>query len=481
MMTRETKVGLVVACSFLCLVGLVLGGKLTQAMRNPPPEDSAAEEIHASNGKAGPDKKQPELEELPPGTKPSLEPIVKTGAGDPDPLPPLPVGENDKNPPTVSDPIDVRRPGDRDPAKKPGDKEEDKGMIDLPPLPSDPPQRADKTERGTGDSDTVPDVPSSPPMRVTKDDSDIKSRDTKDKSTPILDPDSDTPPAKEGPKKSDPDSLPIEPPPPKTNPDVKKSPPAVIEKPTTPSDVTPITVVPKGVGPDGKPKPNPAVPIPNDGLDDEATRVALGKIEPDAPRAGPRVGEPPRAASPVTGVPASRVPAKTAAAGPRVESYDEETYRPRADDTFASISKHFYQSDKYAQALLQFNREHPRAAEGIRHDPPTLSGQAVYIPPIHILEKRHADVIPHIEPAPSVPSPIGRDVPAPSPGKIGAAANRVYQVAPSGETMLQIARTQLGNGDRWREIDKLNPGWKAEYPIPGGTSLRLPADPRGGP
>ena len=44
--------------------------------------------------------------------------------------------------------------------------------------------------------------------------------------------------------------------------------------------------------------------------------------------------------------------------------------------------------------------------------------------------------------------------------------------------MFQIARTQLGSGDRWREIEKLNPGWKAEFPIPGGTSLRLPADPR---
>ena len=124
------------------------------------------------------------------------------------------------------------------------------------------------------------------------------------------------------------------------------------------------------------------------------------------------MGEPPRATAPAIGVPASRVPAKPASLGPRVESYDEETYRPRPDDTLASISKHFYQSDKYAQALLQFNREHPRAADAIRRDPPALSGQAVYIPPLHILEKRHADVIEGVEPRPSAPSPIAMDCPS---------------------------------------------------------------------
>src|ERR1700687_2360101 len=102
MMTRETKVGLVVACSFLCLVGLVLGGKLTQSMRNSPPEDPAAEELHAGNDKPGPDKKQPGLEELPAGVKPSLEPIMKTAGGDPDLLPPLPTGDIEKTAPSVS-------------------------------------------------------------------------------------------------------------------------------------------------------------------------------------------------------------------------------------------------------------------------------------------------------------------------------------------------------------------------------------------
>jgi hypothetical protein len=169
-----------------------------------------------------------------------------------------------------------------------------------------------------------------------------------------------------------------------------------------------------------------------------------------------------------------------------VESYDEETYRPRPDDTFASISKRFYQSDRYAQALLLFNREHPRAAEGIRRDPPAISGQAVYIPPIHVLERRHADVIQGAEPPPpSAPSPVGRDAPGiegrtSATSRTGTATTRTYQVAPNGETMYQIARTQLGNGNRWTDINKLNPGWLPQSPIPGGTTLRLPVDSRGG-
>jgi hypothetical protein len=164
-----------------------------------------------------------------------------------------------------------------------------------------------------------------------------------------------------------------------------------------------------------------------------------------------------------------------------VESFDEETCRPRQDDTFASISKRYYQSDKYAQALLLFNREHPRAAEGVRRDPPDLAGQAIYIPPIHILEKRHGNAIEGYTPPPSNPTPVGREtlrsVATPS-SRPETANSTTYQVSPNGETMMEIARTKLGNGDRWREIQQINPGWRPDYPIPGGTTLRLPAEAR---
>jgi hypothetical protein len=210
--------------------------------------------------------------------------------------------------------------------------------------------------------------------------------------------------------------------------------------------------------------------------------VAMGRPVAGIPTDSPRSGEPLRASTTIGGTPASRVPARPAAA-PRVESFDEETYRPRTEDNFASISKRFYQSDKYGQALLLFNREHPRATEALRRDPPDLTGQAVYVPPIHILEKRHGNVIEGYTPQTS-PAPLARETPrrdSTAPSGVGTGTAITYQVSPNGETMMEIARTRLGNGERWRDIDKLNPGWRPDYPIPGGTTLRLPADPRGTP
>jgi hypothetical protein len=195
----------------------------------------------------------------------------------------------------------------------------------------------------------------------------------------------------------------------------------------------------------------------------------------------PRKREPLRAAGPTEGTPTSRAPARPAAAStPRVESFDEETCRPRSDDTFASISKRYYQTDKYAQALLLFNREHPRAAEGVRREPPDLTGQAIYIPPIHVLEKRHGNAIEGYTPQPTSPAPVGRESSRreSAPSRPESGSSTTYQVSPNGETMMEIARIRLGNGDRWREIDKLNPGWRPDYPIPGGTTLRIPAETR---
>src|SRR5262249_31759082 len=42
-----------------------------------------------------------------------------------------------------------------------------------------------------------------------------------------------------------------------------------------------------------------------------------------------------------------------------VDSYDEETYICRANDTFRSISQAFFHTDKYERALVLFNRAHP--------------------------------------------------------------------------------------------------------------------------
>ena len=51
-----------------------------------------------------------------------------------------------------------------------------------------------------------------------------------------------------------------------------------------------------------------------------------------------------------------------------------------------------------------------------------------------------------------------------------------YRVPSQGQSILDIAQTTLGNRSRWPEIYRLNLPMRPEYPIPGGTDLRLPAD-----
>jgi nucleoid-associated protein YgaU len=249
-------------------------------------------------------------------------------------------------------------------------------------------------------------------------------------------------------------------------------------------------------------------------------------------------------------------PYPTAATGPiqpagfpaaKVDSYDEETYVCKQGDRFEDISTKFYQTEKYAQALLLFNRNHPRAIAAVRQDPPTLAaGQAVYIPPLRVLEKQYATAIPDHVPLGSTASPIptnsdvknpatntsgstatsdgaagsqksnlldnrnptvnggaGPDAsaptgsgyampqdvrnpvqPAPLPGTLPATKtpapgqDKTYQVPKNGETFWEISRKTLGNPNRWSEIARLNPQIKPQFPVPGDTILKMPADAR---
>jgi hypothetical protein len=124
--------------------------------------------------------------------------------------------------------------------------------------------------------------------------------------------------------------------------------------------------------------------------------------EPERPT--PMIGGAPRGGVPSISMPAlptSSTPLR-AASMPTVESYDEETYRVRAGDTFESISRVHYQSEKYAKALLFFNRSHPLAGDAFRQDQPVLqAGQPIYLPPTSILEKRYGNVIQGLSPLPA--------------------------------------------------------------------------------
>jgi hypothetical protein len=242
--------------------------------------------------------------------------------------------------------------------------------------------------------------------------------------------------------------------------------------------------------------PSPVLTPPPAGDTAPELHVQLGRPTPVPSTAkqssqGPREVQPyaPAGFPPVTN-PANSVPSKLErGTTPRVESYDEETYTCLPGDTFASISTHYYYTDKYALALLQFNRNHPRAAVGIGQDPPVLqAGQPVYIPPLRILEKQYLSASGEKNPisqvgasAPAVsdprnPAPLASPAVTIPSGKSWStpSAERTYQVPEQGEMFLEIARKALGNPDRWGEIYRLNPRYDPKYPVPAGTTLRLP-------
>jgi hypothetical protein len=169
----------------------------------------------------------------------------------------------------------------------------------------------------------------------------------------------------------------------------------------------------------------------------------------------------------------------TTVLAPQVESYDEETFYCKAPfTTFESISKKFYNSENYAQALLLFNFNHPRRAAALWKDPPVLQeDMPVYIPPLRILEKHYSYAIKDYSP---LPPPAVTPGPAPATGAAQSAARGgpLYAVRKP-EMIREIARATLGNWERWNEIYSLNNrSFDPSQPVPVGTVLVMPAEAR---
>jgi hypothetical protein len=222
---------------------------------------------------------------------------------------------------------------------------------------------------------------------------------------------------------------------------------------------------------------------------------------------------------------------------PQVESYNEIRYVAQPTDTdFASISKRLYNSDKYAQALLEYNRDHPIGKVAAQKGLQLQAGAEVYAPPLAVLESRYASAIQNLRPLPiDTPKPAasepasppktvpvtagpttGSVVPPPTPAPVtnsqtqpvqppsqpaipGVQAKpaptfppagpnssssgqyKTYTVPPGGQQFYQIARDTLGSGTRWPEIYHLNQQHDPLQPLPEGTQLKLPAEAHVGP
>ena len=122
-----------------------------------------------------------------------------------------------------------------------------------------------------------------------------------------------------------------------------------------------------------------------------------------------------------------------------MENAANETHKVQSGDSFASLSRQYYGSERHIDHLVKANPQ--------IKDPARLSiGTVVTIPP-----EPQATFA-------SVATPAIRNVkPADSAAALdkGAANSRTYQVK-SGDSFYGIARDMLGDANRWNEILALN-------------------------
>jgi hypothetical protein len=167
-----------------------------------------------------------------------------------------------------------------------------------------------------------------------------------------------------------------------------------------------------------------------------------------------------------------------AVAAPAVESYDEISRKVLPGDSYRALSREYYRSEAYAEALQLFNRNHPRASPAAQRDGSLVPGDTVYIPPVKILEQRHGAVISAApaRPAAGAPGAPPAVVPASfvAPVAPADAPRPRYQVRQAPESWETIARITLRDSRRVGEIEKLNPSVPRGAPVAVGTTLVLP-------
>jgi len=486
-MTRETKIGLVVSCSFLCLVGLVLANKLKEMSRKQAVEESQAsgpEQVaEAETGPTDPfagtvtRASVEEIKNLDPapdttdgqltGVKPNPPRKEITTPIEPD-LPPKEVEDVSKARPRVAVNDDKKDTENKNEFSLDDAKKLPTGNDDLPPADLD--DKTDKAEKEgdkpakdkkENDLNGLDEVP--PPLvkpgkekagddGLAKPEKKEKGKDPAGEGDPV--PDSDAPPA-----------------PPRKDQRVAQ-PPAAVEAPV--SIGQPLN---KGTAKESRDGFQPVKPANSDRDARPPVEVTIPARQPVVPPSLPE-REPAAAPIKVVTAPIRRIPVSSA---PEVESFDEEVYRCKAGDSFDKISQRYYQTDKYAQALEAFNRNHPQAGDAIRQQPGNLAtGQRVYIPPIAILRKRHAAVITEDGRDPSQSNPAdertssSRPRTSSEPQDISSRTHEYTVSNPNGETMREIAEKLLRDANRWKEIAQLNPGFQPLLPIPATASIKLP-------
>jgi hypothetical protein len=189
----------------------------------------------------------------------------------------------------------------------------------------------------------------------------------------------------------------------------------------------------------------------------------------------PNSGPPPVGTRADASVPAMAVKVPIAA---QQDNWDDDQFSSRPGDTYQSLAQEKYGSARYGQALMLYNRDYPLATSATQRNPETIvAGQTIYVPPARILQRQYGSVIPDQSAAAS--PPLGNRAPAPTLPAVTAATplpEKRYRVPGGGAMFLTIARTKLGDENRWPEIYRLNPSFEPTNLVPGGTVLRIPGD-----
>lgn len=525
MLTRETKAGLIVAGSFVCLVGVVLFARLRSGDLDSSDQLVQKETPHKSEAEPAPPVPEPpgsgsgsELVRVhDPNSLQLAKASTVTAGNTPGAIAPPPPGpswnpvQDAVQPPPENVPapdhsrtVAETLPGARQPEPVPPPSlPPGQGLLSpasgtgespapplptmpavQPPAPPSPMGLVPAAESGTG----LPSAPAAPPIEPPS------------VPAPSLTPPGDPPAVPKMPSEPMPMSPPkVEPVPPSAPPVMPPDPPPAQparEAPAKPAPLTPPTAVAESTLPDRTgagglaPAPPSAEasrlqstvpenkPVPPRAIPPEASPLEQPRASGEPlPRTPARVAEENRGLSTLLPVKSSNQPASSPAGEvppgfepirrETVQTWEEDIYTWQVGDSFAAVSRRFYEgSDLYAQVLLEYNRKHAMAPTGLRGNPPTVQpGQKIFIPPVFVLEKQYAAFLPR-NPALPVASSTAR------PG------DRTYRVEDNGELLFDIAKkTQT----RWEDIYLLNKGHRPERPIPGGTVLRLPATAPGKP
>lgn len=161
-----------------------------------------------------------------------------------------------------------------------------------------------------------------------------------------------------------------------------------------------------------------------------------------------------------------------------VVQYDIKSHVVRPGESFASLSRDHYRTDAYANALMAYNRDWSKDRNLTTLQP----GQTILLPALQVLQQdRYARAVADARPAIGA-APVSINAPVPlnqnrtfTPSTPSADATKNYRIPVGGQKIYELAMQTMGDGSRWTEIYRLNPTIDPLQPIPGNTVVRLPA------